>query len=488
MEIFKNNNYVYNGIVLDKYQTKVVKTKSSSSLVVAAAGSGKTFTICARIDYLVKEKKVSPKKILCLSFTNESVNDLKKSLLKNGLNIDVLTFHKFSLSILKDKYKICSSDLLSYIIDEYFYSFIYFGKLNKLLDFYLEEENINRDFFLTNFKKVIYSFINTFKSFGYDLQKFLNIIYYCRNTNDKILLLIIFDVYNLYEEEKKSECKIDFNDMLLEAKKVILEKKYFKYEYIIVDEYQDISYVRYDLIHSIVEKTSCNFMAVGDDYQSIYSFSGSYVSLFTKFKRYFKKSKIFKLKMTFRNPKDIVDISSRFVLQNKGQIKKRLKSFNYVKQSINIVYTDNPLETFKNICENIDNIMVLSRNKKDILEILDNEVSIDDKRLIYKNKDITYLTVHSAKGLESNYVIILNCIDDVLGFPNKIREDELIKYLKRDSDNIDEERRLFYVALTRCKKKVFIFTVKNKESIYIKELLRKYKYKINIMNLDNKKY
>ena len=127
MSIFyREKNYIYNGIELDKYQTKVVRNNFKSVLVISSAGSGKTFTICARIDYLVNVRKVNPKKILCLSFTNESVNDLKKSLNKNGLNLDVLTFHKFALNILKDKYKLSISNLLEYVIYEYFYS-RYFG-------------------------------------------------------------------------------------------------------------------------------------------------------------------------------------------------------------------------------------------------------------------------------------------------------------------------------------------------------------------------
>ena len=111
-----------------------------------------------------------------------------------------------------------------------------------------------------------------------------------------------------------------------------------------------------------------------------------------------------------------------------------------------------------------------------------NNKDLDVQGLNIEDKDIRFLTVHKSKGLESDYVIIVNVIDDVLGFPNKIKEESILEYLK-ESNNLEEERRLFYVALTRCKKKVFILTEKNKESIFIKELKRDFKYKIKFTDL-----
>ena len=110
---------------------------------------------------------------------------------------------------------------------------------------------------------------------------------------------------------------IDFDDMITYAKEEILKKRYFKYKYIIIDEYQDTSFSRYELIKSITEKFNVRIMAVGDDYQSIYAFNGCSIKLFTEFNKYFKNSSIIKIKNTYRNTKDIVDISKRFVQKNK---------------------------------------------------------------------------------------------------------------------------------------------------------------------------
>ncbi len=458
--IFMTKKYEFNNKKLDKFQSKAVYCNKKNYLVVAGAGSGKTLTIAAKVKYLI-DNKTTKDKILCLSFTNETVNSLK-SILGDSIDVDVKTFHKFAFSTLKGKYSIAADTLLEYINEEYFYSYIYLDNTYKFLSFI---DNIDY------LKKTIVSFINSFKSLNYDRDFILDLI---KNdnipTDDRIVLTIIFKIYVIYEEELRSQNKLDFNDIINYAVESIDR---FKYEYLIIDEYQDISENRYRLIKKISDMFNVSIIAVGDDYQTIYSFAGSNVSLFTNFKKYFSNSKIIKLKNIYRNSYDIVEISKRFVMKNKNQIYKNLKSNIYVKDSINIVYGDLNI-----LIKSLDNILILGRNNKD-LEAYKN-MNID-------NKNIRFLTVHSAKGIESDNVIIVNVIDDKLGFPNKIINNRVLNYLGVNSE-IEEERRLFYVALTRCKKQVFISTKKNKESIFIKELLKDFKYKIKIIDLDKSSF
>lgn len=481
---FMHKTIEFNGIKLDKYQSKVVMCNHKSYLVVAGAGSGKSLTIAAKIDYLIKNN-ISPNKILCISFTNESVNSLKNVLEKNNIEVDVKTFHRLALDIIGKEYSISSSDYLLYITEEYFNSYVYLDKTYLLLEDYLS--NNKKLKFLIN---TIVTFIHYMKSLLIDLEYLLKLI---KNKdidiNNRVILLVILKIYILYYQELKSVNRIDFDDMINKAQDKVLSLKYFKYSHIIIDEYQDTSYGKYKLIKNIKDKFDINLMAVGDDYQSIYSFTGCDLSLFTKFKKFFPKSKIIKLKYTYRNPSDIVEISKRFVIKNRNQINKKLISKKYIAKSINVVYIDNYVESFISIIKELNNVLVLGRNNNDIDKIIDNDkLVIYDYKIIYKDDEslnIKFLTVHSSKGLEEDNVVILNNVDDVLGFPNKIIENEVLDYIFINKQK-EEERRLFYVALTRARKKVFLFTIKNKESIFVKELLRDFKYKINIIDLSKK--
>ena len=117
--------------------------------------------------------------------------------------------------------------------------------------------------------------------------------------------------------------------------------------------------------------------------------------------------------------------------------------------------------------------MILSRNNKDIYNYIDIDYSLDNNNLTYKNNTIKYYTIHKSKGLEAEYVIVINCDNDYLGFPNKIENNSLInKLFPYKEIKYAEERRLFYVAITRCKEKTFLLYNKSNPSIFIKEIKR----------------
>lgn len=475
---FMHKNIYINDRKLDKYQTKAVLCNKDNYLVIAGAGSGKTLTIVAKVKYLL-ENGYKEKDILCISFTNETVNSLKASLEFNNINVDVLTFHKLSLKILDNAYKIAQADLLKYIIEEFFESIIYHDNTYKLLDYI---ENVNHT------KSLILTFIMYMKSLNVDesyLYKLVNDNFI--PIDDKTYLILILKVYLLYKEELFSEYKIDFDDMINYAYKSVDKLNYFPYKYIIIDEYQDTSISKYKLIKSLIDKFNIKLLTVGDDYQSIYAFTGCRLDLFTKYKKFFPKSKILKLKYTYRNSNDIVQISKRFVMKNKNQINKRLISSKYLNDSITIVYSNNQIASLIYLIDNYNNILILGRNNVDIDNVLKDETFDIFYQQLSVEKNIRFLTVHKSKGLEEEVIIILNVIDDVLGFPNKIRENKILDYI-RESDDLESERRLFYVALTRAKTKVFLLTIKNRESIFLKELIKEFKYKIKIIDLDQKNF
>ncbi len=496
------------GYYLDKEQQKIVLDKSKYLLVVAGAGSGKTLTILGKINYLIKYKKINKNDILCISFTKASASNLKEKI-KTEFNLDmnVYTFHKLSLEILKEnkiRYYIADSSTLDNIVHEFIYIDVLKNK--KYMKMILKHFKIkykNKEQYLNYiekndnielFERLIITFIHLFKCNGYNIEDFnkfrkkakLNIIKY---KYEKNFLIIVLNIYLKYENYLKENKEIDFDDMIIKATKIV-EKKGIKqnYKYIIIDEYQDTSKIRFNLINEIIKKKNSNLMVVGDDYQSIYKFTGCDISLFLKFKTFFNKAKILKIKNTYRNSQELIDVAGSFIMKNKYQIKKKLKSSKRLDKPIKIIYYNNIrkcfIETINKICrKNNKTIFILGRNNKDINVLLNNKIKLENDNLIYldnKNIKMKYLTVHKSKGLEAENVIIINLEDKLLGFPNKIEDSRLLRYVTKNKEKYiySEERRLFYVALTRTKNNVYLLVPKKNESIFVKELKKDYKDKI----------
>ena len=477
-----------NGYPLDEYQSRVVLSEEEKTLVVAGAGSGKSMTIIGKIVYLVKELNVKPESILCISFTNDATNNLKKNIKKNyNFNIDIYTFHKLALTILKDndeEYEIIPDDFLNTIIDNFFltYGRRYEKELKTILGKKYNEKDIN------NLKRLINTFISLYKSNNYDyyyykelLKRIKYTINYKQYKKNKALLLLIINIYIMYEDELEKENSIDFNDMINKAIESIKEKGIRKeWKYIIIDEYQDTSKTKFEMIDEIIKKTKSKLLVVGDDFQSIYRFTGCNLNLFLDFNKIYKDAKIFQIINTYRNPQELINVAGSFIMKNKKQLKKKLISSKHLNKPIKIYYSDDKKRILKYLLKNIDQeeILVLGRNNNDINKYIDKEYKKENDYYIYKNIKFKYLTMHKSKGLESKNVILINIEDSYTGMPTKIKEEQILKYLNNNKEYYpyEEERRLFYVALTRTKNNVYIISSYNKESIFVKELKNYKKY------------
>lgn len=484
------------GKKLDNEQKRVVLSSDANTLVIAGAGSGKSLTIVGKVKYLIYNG-ISPKDILCISFTNKASLSLKNKLEEElNLEIDVFTFHKLGLKILEKgsiNYSIAKSDTLEYVVSEYMnYIILNEGYYMNLVLEYLDiphrdvkaiynKYKKSKEFILL--KKLVIKFINLFKASCYkramfDIFFFENKKIFSKKVRRKnyLFLTLCLKIYDIYEEELSSLYEIDFNDMLIKAREVLDEVE-LNYKYIIIDEFQDASLARMMLIKKIIEKTNASLLAVGDDFQSIFRFTGCNLDVFLSFERYFKNASVLKLTTTYRNSLELVKSAGNFIMKNDMQIKKNLISLKRMKSPIKIVFTNNYKRAFKKLLGMINtDILVIGRNNNDIESVINNEYKQMDEFLIhekFKDKVITYLTVHKAKGLEEENVIVINMIDDILGFPNKMKDNMELNFVlsKKESYLYAEERRLFYVALTRTKNKVYLLTNKNKTSIFIKELL-----------------
>ena len=433
---------------LDKYQKKAVKCKRKNILVLAGAGSGKTFVIVSRVKYLIHNLNIDPKEILCISFTNDAVDKLKNDL--KDEKIDVLTFHKLALKIIGRKKDVLAEDMLFDIILDSFSN-------DKLYGLYKMGK---QDICI-----LIKTFINLFKSNNYSLDMFYSFINKA-DAKDKILLKEIMKCYICYESYLNKENLMDFNDMINIAIDK-LDNCNVRYKYIIIDEYQDTSLVKLNLIKKLISLSNANLFAVGDDFQSIYRFTGSDIKIITNFRRYFPFAKIIKLKYTYRNSYELIKIAGKFIMKNPFQLRKKLLSKINFKNPIEIIYYDDLNYSINNVIKenNINNLFILSRNNYDL-----EKIKIND----FKNINFRKLTIHKSKGLQSDYVFIINMNNNVNGFPNKYIDHPILKYVNNYKEYYpyEEERRLFYVALTRCKKKVYLFAPKDNPSIFIKELLK----------------
>ena len=483
-----------NGYPLDEYQSRVVLSNELATLVIAGAGSGKSLTIIGKIVYLVKVCNINPNDILCISFTNDATINLKNNIKKNyNFDIDIYTFHKLSLSILKShniKYTIAKEDLLTDIIEIFFNEVIPTNKIYQKAIYYILGKTSNEKEIL-NLKRLITTFINLYKSNNYPITYYLSVLKKIKFTfnlkeyiKNKYLILLIFNIHIMYQDELNKESSLDFNDMINKTVEVLdnlsLKKKW---KYIIVDEYQDTSLTKFNLIKKIIDICNANFLAVGDDFQSIYRFTGCNLHIFLNFTKYFNYSKIMPIINTYRNPQELINIAGKFIMKNKYQQKKRLVSNKRLSNPVIIYYSNNKVSILKEILTTIESkdIMVLGRNNKDILNYIDNTYKQDNDIYTYQNTSFRYLTIHKSKGLESENIILINMEDKLLGLPTKIKDEKILRYVNNTKDYYpyEEERRLFYVALTRTKNKTYIISPYKNESIFIKEI-KKYKGIIQI--------
>lgn len=474
------------GYELDKEQTKAACMSKCNTIIIAGAGTGKSTTMVGKIKYLVLYEHVSLEDILCITFTNNAANSLEEKI-KQELNQEtkVYTFHKLSLEILKDhsiNYHIVSEDLLSYLVDEIFYSVpsIYFEQL--FLDKnYLEKEEFRQ------YKTIIIRFIKLFIANYYDIQYFEKILKKAKK-RDLPILKIIKKIYEMYLLEKKATGTIDFDDMIYMATKLVNQKGIdTHYQYIIVDEYQDTSQIREQLVQAIQNKTGAYVTVVGDDFQSIYRFSGCDINNFLEFEKNFKPAKELYITNTYRNSKELISVAGSFIMKNPRQMKKKLKSNKSISKPIVVCYYKNVKDDFYKLLASIPypQIMVLGRNNYDIFSVLNNKLKIENNQIYFPNKNVYYKTIHKAKGLEEEQVIIINLTNDIHSLPSKVKDEKILKYVIKHFDiyPFEEERRLFYVALTRTKNRCYLFVSQNNPSIFVKELIKNYKEYISFIHL-----
>ena len=290
-------------------------------------------------------------------------------------------------------------------------------------------------------------------------------------------------ILDLYTQELQRRKEIDFTDVILKATHICKTSHPVKYSHIIVDEFQDISLDRYYFLLALRDgNPPAKLYCVGDDWQSIYRFSGSDMSLFSHFEDYFGPTEINKIETTYRFGNPLIDVSSQFIQRNETQNKKTVRPCNdQVRTDIQFYsYSQN------NYCSILSQL--ISSIPEDKSVFLLGRYSFDDIHLsssfqskkegnkyfyIINNRKIEFLTVHKSKGLEADFVILLQCNKGTYGFPSQISDNPVLDYVLTKSDQFPfgEERRLFYVAITRAKIKTIVLYDNRYPSPFVDEIL-----------------
>lgn len=297
------------------------------------------------------------------------------------------------------------------------------------------------------------------------------------------LLAIFIPIYQAYQNKLAEEDAIDFQDCLNQAAQMIEDKQFESpLKYILVDEFQDSSQSFLRLIKALkAQNSDIKFFAVGDDWQSINGFAGADIAVMRSFPDLFGYTKKLYLTKTFRSYQEIVDVASRFIEKNQEQFRKTVTTQKQAKCPAIFLRPSSsryPNEALYNCLQLLEtqarkykrkfSVFLLARynRQKRYLDAVMREK--------FPSLEIQARTIHTSKGLESDYVIIAGVDSGNYGFPSEISDDPLLSLVlpKREEFLHAEERRLFYVALTRAKTSVYVLYDPNRPSTFVKELAR----------------
>ena len=335
---------------------------------------------------------------------------------------------------------------------------------------------------ITPFTKLVATFLHHFKG---SRRSFSELVKRAAGHRDrkraKAFLAVFRPIAERYEEKLASSGEIDFHDMINRAIDLVEAGRYSNpYRYILVDEFQDISPSRARLLKALLEtRRNAQLFAVGDDWQSIYRFGGSDITIMQEFGNQFGAFERIDLETTFRCSDRICTVATEFVLRNPAQIRKAVRAINssdapavYVglpgQRSSTLMY-----EALNRIASNAlkydgqSDVLLLSRyrhQKPDSIGSLNQQYS--GLRIIWK-------TMHGSKGIEADYVVVVGVCSGKYGFPSEMVDDPLFDMALSAPETHPnaEERRLFYVAVTRARRQAYVIADGGQPSAFVSELI-----------------
>lgn len=398
---------------LNNEQLEAVLSNDNEIMLVAGAGTGKTNTIVKKIIYLIKEQRVIPYNILAVTFTNKAVKEIKErvnnSLCTNHSGVVVNTFHQLAKSILDkdDNYQLLGYKSLKILEDE--------GR-EKILDKIIKyNEMYNR----------VNEFNKTIKGLLIDFNAKKNNRYI--ESSNKEYEELFKQLYYAYVLEVFANGYIELDDLvnlvivLLERYPEIRKEVSSAFDYIFVDEYQDVNKEQYKLIKLLKNKNKV--LIVGDEDQAIYGWRGSNSKYFRDFQLEYPDCRVIKLERNYRSTQQILNLADGFIKQNKNRIDKTLKS-----DKIGVLPDIQEISSKENQIEFLfDQIQKLSSNKNDIA-------------ILIRNRDFDYLSDLKLKFVKND--IGYTMVGEFPLLKRKIIKDlmAILKFLITDTDNISLSR------------------------------------------------
>jgi DNA helicase-4 len=333
--------------------------------------------------------------------------------------------------------------------------------------------------------ELMFSFIRKAKTNGltmHDLENRLGEKGKTLTRRQKNFASLMIPIWKEYESQLNENNMLDFSDMItlaLEVARSNRQELATKYSHILVDEFQDITDPQLEVIQCLRSEGNVLY-CVGDHRQNVFSFAGSNVLNILEFDKRFPYPEKLTLSTNYRCPKNVVETSNAVIAAGSYRDKPSVPASTEV-HPIKIIekadgshYEDWELSEAKAL---LGELLASKRPEEEILVLARYNFRIEPLKVAFpdhRKMNLNFKTVHSAKGTEADYVLVLGCVGGRFGFPTKVLEENLLDivnmHVQSKNEKLEEERRLFYVAITRCRKQLYLFTSKWEKSQFMSEL------------------
>lgn len=466
-------------------QQKAIVSDSKKILCVAGAGSGKTTVLTKRIEFLVKHRKVDASEILAITFTRKARREMENRLKELGVEVRVETFNSFCEKIIREnEFEIYrrKTRLMSFgdKIVGIMSALDRIGMdLNSATDKYFGNKQTEKSFeqLSNSFVGDCFSILDYLKLQGEDLDRIGD---YFNNSEDSRM---VADVCEFLVEHIKIQGLRDYTDQIIETNK-FFAKNYSKiprYSHILVDEYQDTNASQIELLNLL---NSENLFCVGDPRQSIFGWRGSDINYILNFAKTYPNAEIISLVKNYRSLEPLVDFANKSIeelgLPDLSAVRsgeKNIELRDFESEDLELGFVAN--EILKSSIKR-NEIFVLARTNRQLNDLarilkqkgIDFVLKTDELNgLEARENQVTLATVHSIKGLEAELVFVIGCTPN--NFPSKATDHPVLEMVKKERyDKLGEEKRLFYVAISRAKDRLILTYTGKKPTYFItKEML-----------------